>query len=112
MLHQVLEVLPGARGVLVTAGSSGSSYAFHSGGGGGGGGAPLTGVVPVLSVEVQDTTGAGDGFLGGFLHYLLKAGILGWVPWIPCVRSDPCGKGVAQQQYGPMATYRQRHRYF
>ena len=61
----------------MTAGSSGSSYAFRSSRGDGGDAAPLTGIVPVLSVEVQDTTGAGDGFLGGFLHYLVKAGVQG-----------------------------------
>jgi len=68
--EKVLEELPRARGVLVTAGAKGSSYAFRSGGGK----TDLTGVVPVLTVEVHDTTGAGDGFLGGFLHYFVKAG--------------------------------------
>ena len=68
---QVLEELPGARGVLVTAGANGSSYAFRGADGGPG----LRGAVPVLSVEVHDTTGAGDGFLGGFLHYLIKSGV-------------------------------------
>jgi sugar/nucleoside kinase (ribokinase family) len=29
---------------------------------------------PVAQVDVMDTTGAGDGFLGGFLHYFVKAG--------------------------------------
>ena len=74
MLPQVLALLPEARGVLVTAGGSGSAYAFHASSGGGGGKPDLTGIVPALKVDVYDTTGAGDGFLGGFLHFLLKAG--------------------------------------
>lgn len=72
-LSQVLELLPAARGVLVTAGGLGSAYAFHSISATDGE-PPLTGIVPVLKVDVYDTTGAGDGFLGGFLHYLVKTG--------------------------------------
>lgn len=72
-MPQVLELLPAARGVLVTAGGLGSAYAFYSTSSTDRK-PPLTGVVPVLKVDVYDTTGAGDGFLGGFLHYLVKAG--------------------------------------
>jgi hypothetical protein len=107
---QVLECLPKAKGVLVTAGGEGSSYAFK----GANGKVDLRGRVPVLKVgphyapdvhaavcvhaatsacrpgrqwqrplgscvailqvDVMDTTGAGDGFLGGFLHHTVKKG--------------------------------------
>lgn len=69
-----MKLLPAARGVLITAGGLGSAYAFHAHSSSDGG-LPLTGVVPVLKVDVYDTTGAGDGFLGGFLHYLVKRGV-------------------------------------
>jgi fructokinase len=48
-------------GVLVTAGEQGCSY-FLSGN---------EGQVPAFAVEVEDTTGAGDSFVAGFLHQLV-----------------------------------------
>lgn len=68
MVSQVLEQLPGVKGVLVTGGGAGCSYAFK----GAGGKIDYTGIVPVLKVESTDTTGAGDAFLGGFLASLVK----------------------------------------
>jgi fructokinase len=65
---QVLEQLPQVKGVLVTAGGAGCSYAFK----GAGGKIDYTGIVPVLKVDVDDTTGAGDAFLAGFLASLVK----------------------------------------
>ncbi|CAL8467862.1 g7400 [Coccomyxa elongata] len=67
---KVLEQLPGVKGVLVTGGGAGCSYAFK----GAGGKIDYTGIVPVLKVESTDTTGAGDAFLGGFLASLVKLG--------------------------------------
>ncbi|KAK9909596.1 hypothetical protein WJX75_004721 [Coccomyxa subellipsoidea] len=67
---KVLEQLPGVKGVLVTGGGAGCSYAFQ----GAGGKIDYTGTVPVLKVESTDTTGAGDAFLGGFLASLVKLG--------------------------------------
>lgn len=60
--------MPGVKGVLVTGGGAGCSYAFH----GAGGKTDYTGIVPVLKVESTDTTGAGDAFLGGFIASLVK----------------------------------------
>lgn len=65
----MLGELPGAKGVLVTAGGQGCSYAFKAAGGK----MDYTGLVPVLRVKVEDTTGAGDAFLGGFVASLVKA---------------------------------------
>lgn len=48
-------------GVLVTAGEKGCSY-FLSG---------SEGQVPAFEMEVEDTTGAGDSFVAGFLHQLV-----------------------------------------
>ena len=66
---QVLEQLPDAKGVLVTAGALGSAYCFR----GSGGKLDLAARVPVLRVQVQDTTGAGDAFLAGFLYSMVQA---------------------------------------
>jgi len=65
----VLERLPEAKGVLVTAGALGSAYCFR----GPGGKQDLAGRVPVLRVSVQDTTGAGDAYLAGFLFVMVQA---------------------------------------
>lgn len=50
--------------VLVTAGRDGSFYRLGG----------IWGQVGSYSVQTVDTTGAGDGFLGGFLYRLLQAG--------------------------------------
>ncbi|KFM26794.1 Fructokinase-1 [Auxenochlorella protothecoides] len=77
--EEVLAKLPGARGVLVSAGEHGSSYAFSSPGGK----MANTGIVPVLKIKVSDTTGAGDAFLGGFIYHMLASGGL------PALLADP-----------------------
>ena len=70
---QVLEQLEAVTGVLVTAGGAGCSYAFK----GSGGKSDYSGNVPVLKVKPEDTTGAGDAFLAGFLASLVKV----WGPY-------------------------------
>lgn len=63
---QVLDKLPNARAVLVTAGGAGAAFCIKAATG-----SKKSGFVPVYDVKVQDTTGAGDAFTCGFLAYLL-----------------------------------------
>lgn len=70
--ERVLEQCSSWKGVLVSAGEKGSAYAFHAPGGK----MAMSGSVPVLSVKVADTTGAGDAYLSGFVYYmLLRSGL-------------------------------------
>lgn len=68
--HKVLAAAPSTKGVLVSAGEKGSSYAFKSPGGK----MDISGLIPVLPVKVADTTGAGDAYLAGFILYMLLSG--------------------------------------
>ncbi|KAK9808320.1 hypothetical protein WJX73_000806 [Symbiochloris irregularis] len=57
------------QGLLLSAGAKGCSYIFRNNKGG-----TFKGRVPVFKIDVQDTTGAGDAFLSGFLASMVKAG--------------------------------------
>ncbi len=61
---QILEELRSPRGVIITRGEKGCSYAFDD----------ISGDVPSFDIESVDTTGAGDGFVAGFLHRLCQSG--------------------------------------
>ncbi len=52
-------------GVLVTNGARGCTYFLSD----------HQGAVPAFPVEVEDTTGAGDSFVAGFIHQLCRQGI-------------------------------------
>lgn len=52
-------------GVMVTRGAAGCAYCFQD----------VVGTIPGFTVPVVDTTGAGDGFLAGFIHQLQQKGI-------------------------------------
>lgn len=62
----IQQQLPGTQIVLVTAGASGCAYAT----------AHHHDTVPGFVVECEDTTGAGDAFLAGFLSRLLRENTL------------------------------------
>ncbi|MBW4658620.1 MAG: carbohydrate kinase [Drouetiella hepatica Uher 2000/2452] len=66
-------------GVLITAGAQGCTYYFSHPSG------DLEGKVPAFLVEVEDTTGAGDGFVAGFVHQLCQQG-----------RSALCDSAIAE----------------
>lgn len=55
----------GIEGVLVTDGGEAVSYWLHG----------HSGQVAAFELEVQDTTGAGDGFLAGFIHRCCQYGL-------------------------------------
>jgi fructokinase len=57
--------LDDVEGVLVTAGGKGSAYCLSEN----------EGKLPAFSVEAEDTTGAGDSFVAGFLHQVCQNGI-------------------------------------
>ena len=52
-------------GVLITAGDQGCTYCFGA----------HQGKIAAFEVEVEDTTGAGDSFVAGFLHQLCQMGM-------------------------------------
>ena len=60
----IMKGLPTVQGIIITAGAKGCAYAFQE----------LGGTYPGFSVEVQDTTGAGDAFIAGFIHQLITQG--------------------------------------
>lgn len=57
--------LPDAEGVLVTAGEKGCAYCIND----------HEGRLPAFPIEVEETTGAGDSFLAGFIHKLDQLGL-------------------------------------
>ncbi|NER00115.1 MAG: carbohydrate kinase, partial [Cyanothece sp. SIO2G6] len=62
----IAQHLPQVTGVLVTAGKQGCSYCIRN----------YQGQLPAFPVAVVETTGAGDGFLAGFLHKLNQLGLV------------------------------------
>ncbi|QUY43304.1 carbohydrate kinase [Acaryochloris marina] len=60
----IMKRLPTVQGIIITAGAEGCAYSFQN----------IDGTCPGFTVEVQDTTGAGDAFVAGFIHQLLTQG--------------------------------------
>lgn len=60
----IAKQLPHLQGILITAGEAGCSYYL----------ANNSGKIPAFSVDVVDTTGAGDSFVAGFIHQLCQQG--------------------------------------
>ncbi|NJL46802.1 MAG: carbohydrate kinase [Leptolyngbyaceae cyanobacterium SM2_5_2] len=63
--EDIRQLLPQAKIVLVTAGEAGCDYATSS----------VQGHVAAFTVDCEDTTGAGDSFLAGFVHQLCAYGL-------------------------------------
>lgn len=63
-VKEIERQLPAVANVLVTRGDRGCSYRFGK----------VTGDLAAFDVAVQDTTGAGDGFVAGFVHQLQQQG--------------------------------------
>jgi len=63
--EQIFCQISGLKGVIVTAGAAKVNYCFGE----------ITGEVTPFCVNPVDTTGAGDGFLAGFIHQLCQQGI-------------------------------------
>ena len=61
----IADLLPDAEGVLVTAGEKGCAYYLNH----------HAGRLPAFPVKVEETTGAGDSFLAGFIHKLDQLGM-------------------------------------
>ncbi len=61
----IVEQVENLEGVLVTAGAEGCTYCLNQ----------HRGAVPAFSVEVEDTNGAGDSFVAGFVHQLCRQGL-------------------------------------
>lgn len=61
---EIKEKLDSVSGVLVTAGAQGCHYSLGN----------YSGHIPAFSVQSIDTTGAGDGFVAGFLHQCCQQG--------------------------------------
>jgi fructokinase len=59
--------LGSVEGVLVTDGDQGCSYCLND----------YEGKLPAFSMDVKDTTGAGDGFVAGFIHQVCQHGLKG-----------------------------------
>lgn len=57
--------LDSVEGVIVTAGAAGCGYCISQN----------EGKLPAFNIDVEDTTGAGDGFVAGFVHQLCQHGI-------------------------------------
>lgn len=60
----IVKRLPTVQGIIITAGAEGCAYSFQG----------IDGTCPGFTVEVQDTTGAGDAFVAGFIHQLIAQG--------------------------------------
>ncbi|TVR06416.1 MAG: carbohydrate kinase [Phormidium sp. GEM2.Bin31] len=65
VVTEVATQLPGVSKLMITRGDRGCSYCFGD----------VVGNIEAFPVTVQDTTGAGDGFVAGFLHQLQKHGV-------------------------------------
>jgi fructokinase len=63
--RKIFNRLDRARAIIVTAGANGCWYATKT----------IQGKVPAFVVDSEDTTGAGDAFLAGFIHRLRQDGL-------------------------------------
>lgn len=60
-VRAIAQQYPNLEGIFITAGAQGCTYGLYN----------YYGQFPAFVVDVEDTTGAGDGFLAGFLYQML-----------------------------------------
>ncbi|MFM7528083.1 MAG: carbohydrate kinase family protein [Nodosilinea sp.] len=97
MAATILAQLGNAKAVLVTAGNQGCDYATAAG---------LQGHIPAFRVEGEDSTGAGDSFLAGFIHQLCQQGLILLEqpePLVAALRYASAAGALTTTQAGAMA---------
>ena len=69
---RIIQQFPQLKGVFITLGAAGCDYWLNG----------HSGHIPAFAVTVQDTTGAGDGFVAGLIHQLCQA------PPLDCINAS------------------------
>lgn len=106
----IVKMLPTVQGIIITAGAKGCAYSFQD----------IGGACPGFTVEVQDTTGAGDAFVAGFIHQLITQGhpadvqaaqaMMTYASAVGALTTTQAGAIAAQPSADEVATFLQAQR--